>query len=104
MLRRAPALLALLLACRPTGTSAPGDPRDVTRRDLAPPMYSPGLDAPPMAITRNAYGATMLAPKAPQLGDVLPDFELPRARGGTWSLREARARGPVVVVFYRGFW
>jgi len=41
------------------------------------------------------------------MADTLPDFELPigsSAAGGTWSLREARAKGPVVIVFYRGFW
>lgn len=60
-----------------------------------------------MAITRNAYGSYRYAPQAPQMGDTLPDFALKigsRADGGTWSLKEARAKGPVVIVFYRGFW
>jgi peroxiredoxin len=57
-----------------------------------------------VAITRNAYGAFKYAPEAPQLGDTIADFELPNARGGTWTLKEARAKGPVVIVFYRGFW
>lgn len=100
----------LIAGCRASGASAPpvaadaADPRDVTRPGLAPPMYPPGSDTPRMAITRNAYGAYRYAPQAPQLGDTLADFALPNARGGTYALRDARAKGPVVVVFYRGFW
>lgn len=101
--------LSLIAGCRAPATSTPADPpgpdpRDVTRPDRAPPMYRPGSDTAPMAITRNAYGAYAYAPRAPQLGDRLPDFALPDARGGTWALRDARAKGPVVLVFYRGFW
>lgn len=101
--------LLLVAACRPA--SAPvvvdaeqPDPRDVTRAGLAPPMYPAGSGGPRIAITRNAYGAYAYAPKAPQLGDTLADFELPIAGGGTYALHEARAKGPVVLVFYRGFW
>ena len=57
-----------------------------------------------MAITSNAYGAYKWAPNAPQLGDVAQDFELPLVDGGTFSLAQARAAGPVLVMFYRGFW
>jgi hypothetical protein len=102
--------LSLIAGCRAPAVSAPKadpaapDPRDVTRPDRAPPMYRAGSDEAPMAITRNAYGAYAYAPRAPQLGDKLADFELPDVRGGTWALRDARARGPVVLVFYRGFW
>lgn len=113
MTHRARWICALLLtaACRPAAStsvaptqSAADVSRDVTRPDLEPPMYRPGSEGPRVAITRNAYGAYRWAPKAPQLGDTMEDFELPDARGGTWSLREARAKGPVIVVFYRGFW
>ncbi|MBL9101074.1 MAG: hypothetical protein JNL82_08960 [Myxococcales bacterium] len=105
-------VIAGALACRPAGvqgTAAPGeaaaaDPRDVTRPGAPPPMYRSGSDGPLVAITRNAYGAFKYAPEAPQLGDTIADFELPNARGGTWTLKEARAKGPVVIVFYRGFW
>jgi hypothetical protein len=105
----------LLVACRPSTSpvsaeaAAEPDPRDVTRAGDDPPMYRPSSSGPLVAITRNAYGAYGDAPKAPQMSDTLTDFELPTtsaggARGGTWSLREARAKGPVVLVFYRGFW
>ena len=94
--------------CRASAASeapvAAADPRDVTRPGLAPPLYPAGSGSPRVAITSNAYGAYRFAPQAPQLGDTLTDFELPNARGGTYALREARAKGPVVVVFYRGFW
>jgi hypothetical protein len=102
--------VVLLAACRTTpATSAEpaapaSDPRDVTRPGQAPPMYRPSSQGPRVAITRNAYGAYDDAPRAPQLRDRVADFELPDARGGTFSLKEARARGPVVLVFYRGFW
>lgn len=113
-MRRHGVLLAGLLmiaGCRTQTTATPvgpdqtrPDPRDVTRPDLDPPMYRSTSDGPRVAITSNAYGAYSGAPKAPQLGDTLADFELPNARGGTYALRDARAKGPVVVVFYRGFW
>ena len=38
------------------------------------------------------------------LGDVAPDFTLPQADGGKVALREVLAKGPVVLVFYRGSW
>jgi hypothetical protein len=109
---RTTALSALLVvvACRSQpatttpGAAAAADPRDVTRPGDPPPMYRPSSDGPRVAITSNAYGAAKFAPNAPQLGDTLPDFELPDARGGTRSLRDERAKGPVVIVFYRGFW
>jgi peroxiredoxin len=41
---------------------------------------------------------------APAVGTQAPNFRLPDARGGEVELAELRARGPVVVVFYRGPW
>jgi hypothetical protein len=112
MFVRAWVIAGVLLAvgCRAGSTSAPAadaaDPRDVTRAGDEPPMYRPSSSpGPRVAITRNAYGAYAYAPKAPQMSDTLADFELPLGnREGTWSLREARAKGPVVIMFYRGFW
>lgn len=88
----------------PSDSAGRSDPRDVTRPGAPPPRYRASSNGPLVAITSNAYGAYDAAPKAPQLGDVVADFELPLARGGTFSLAEARARGPVIIVFYRGFW
>ena len=38
------------------------------------------------------------------VGRRAPDFALPDAAGRTVSLTELRARGPVVLSFYRGRW
>jgi hypothetical protein len=39
-----------------------------------------------------------------RVGQPAPDFTLPTAAGGSVSLAELRARGPVVLSFYRGRW
>ncbi len=39
-----------------------------------------------------------------KVGSRAPDFTLPNAAGEPVSLGELRARGPVVVSFYRGRW
>ncbi len=40
----------------------------------------------------------------PEVGDKAPEFNLPSAQGGQLRLSMRTARGPVVVVFYRGAW
>ncbi len=54
-------------------------------------------------ISKNAYGAYSYAPNAPKIGDRLTNIQLP-AVGGDFDLQEAQKNGPVVIVFYRGFW
>ena len=39
-----------------------------------------------------------------KVGDKTPDFELPDIHGKVVALSDLRARGPVVVSFYRGGW
>jgi AhpC/TSA family len=39
-----------------------------------------------------------------RVGSPAPDFTLPNASGQLVSLAELRARGPVVLSFYRGRW
>jgi hypothetical protein len=39
-----------------------------------------------------------------RVGSPAPDFTLPNASGQPVSLAELRARGPVVLSFYRGRW
>jgi hypothetical protein len=39
-----------------------------------------------------------------RVGQPAPDFTLPNAAGAPVSLVELRARGPVVLSFYRGRW
>lgn len=70
-----------------------------------PPMYKPSSSSPaPMPITDPAYGYSKTAPQAPGLGVTLPDFEVALADGGTFALADARGAGPVLIMFYRGFW
>lgn len=43
--------------------------------------------------------------RAPDTGDIAPDFSLPNAADGcTHTLNEALRSGPVVLSFYRGQW
>jgi hypothetical protein len=39
-----------------------------------------------------------------RVGQAAPDFTLPDAAGGSVGLADLRARGPVVLSFYRGRW
>jgi peroxiredoxin len=39
-----------------------------------------------------------------KVGDKAPDFALPDVDGKMIKLSDFVARGPVVVIFYRGFW
>jgi peroxiredoxin len=48
--------------------------------------------------------ASGIAQRAVKAGDHAPDFRMPDARGRQIRLQELRARGPVVVSFYRGGW
>lgn len=41
---------------------------------------------------------------AVEVSTTAPEFALPDPDGAIVSLAELRARGPVVVVFYRGYW
>lgn len=45
-----------------------------------------------------------IAEKSLKEGDSAPDFALPNATGGTVRLADLRAKGPVVISFYRGGW
>ena len=69
------------------------------------PRYKPSARSPEsIDIRTNAYGASRSAPNALEIGARAPDFIVPRAGGGTVSLRDARQDGPVVIIFYRGHW
>ncbi len=105
--------LACALACGgapPPGSSQPAEPAKssppyVMPDGPPPPMYKPSSRSKaPMPITDPAYGASTVAPDAPGMGVTLPDFTVALADGGTFSLAEARGAGPVLIMFYRGFW
>jgi len=38
------------------------------------------------------------------VGEIAPDFELADSTGARWRLSTRLATGPVVLVFYRGYW
>jgi hypothetical protein len=42
--------------------------------------------------------------EGPSVGDTAPDFELPDQLGRTVRSNELRAKGALVVSFYRGHW
>jgi hypothetical protein len=44
------------------------------------------------------------AGKVPEVGARAPDFELGGADGRTHRLADLLSAGPVVLVFYRGYW
>ena len=44
------------------------------------------------------------APEAPPALAAAPDFTLPDQDGNPVTLSSFRGRGPVLLVFYRGFW
>ncbi|MCH9686733.1 MAG: hypothetical protein K0V04_35195 [Deltaproteobacteria bacterium] len=106
-------LLPLALACGGTPPPAPADPStppaeaapEAEPEGPSPPMYKPSSRSQePMSIADPAYGAYGDAPDAPGMGATLPDFEVALADGGTFAMAEARKAGPVLVMFYRGFW
>ena len=102
------------LACSRTPPPAGSEPTAAPAADAStypmpegppPPMYKPSsFSKAPMPITDPAYGYSKTAPNAPGMGVTLPDFEVALADGGTFALAEARAAGPVLIMFYRGFW
>lgn len=57
-----------------------------------------------VALSDARYGHLKAASSAPSQGDAAPDFELPTHSGETFVLSEALAQGPVLLMFYRGFW
>ena len=48
--------------------------------------------------------ASGIMSRVARVGQPAPDFTLPNADGRPVSLTELRARGPVVLSFYRGRW
>jgi hypothetical protein len=58
-----------------------------------------------LALIISCYAVGAQSPRAVlKVGDRAPEFVLPDADGKTVKLADYVARGPVVVIFYRGFW
>lgn len=67
-------------------------------RDLGSP-FAAEYDAMVNRLARGEVGKG-----APAVGETMPPFLLPDARGRSVSLEELRAAGPVVISFNRGHW
>ena len=48
--------------------------------------------------------ASLEARKVPQVGDLLPKFELPDSKNGVVASAELVEQGPFVLSFFRGKW
>ncbi len=46
----------------------------------------------------------MIEDTVPQVGQVAPDFVLPDSHGTPCRLSELVAKGPLVLIFFRGHW
>ena len=67
----------------------------------APVQPPPEVTAPPPKV-RDPDAP--VAERALNVGERAPDFSLPVAAGGSWSLAQGLEKGRVVIVFYRGHW
>ena len=89
-------LLALSLACFVLTSASAQDEH---------PRYKPSSRSPePLDIRTNAYGHSESAPTALGIGDIAPDFQVLSPLEETIDSRGLRAKGPLVIVFYRGHW
>jgi peroxiredoxin len=102
---RVPALvgaLGLLLGCAsPTRAGAAADAESPATAVSAPPAPPP---QPMLAETPADRLGTAPAGFGPNVGDRAPDASLPDVTGKMQSLAEIFARGPTLVIFYRGGW
>jgi hypothetical protein len=86
------AVLALAAACTSRKSGGAADAAAVDANPRKPkharrPTAPPGIEARAIAVGAQA-----------------PAVSLPSTTGGTFTLSEALARGPAVLVFYRGDW
>jgi peroxiredoxin len=89
---RIPFVVALLLGAGACGGRSPLLlPKDTTQATSA---NTKGGEGPPSTVVEHALDS----------GDKAPPTSLPTDAGATWTLGDALAQGPVVIVFYRGDW
>ncbi len=85
-----------------TGTAVAEEPNP--KRFEYGPHYRPSSNSKAaIDISTNAYGAYKWAPKAPKIGDRLENIKIATTQGD-YDFSEAYKKGPVVLIFYRGFW
>ena len=93
-------LSTVLLACSPQASS-PAAPAAKAEADVSTSMPVAGEY---VALSDPRYGQLDAVPGAPSQGQQAPDFELPNHLGEKTRLSALLAEGPVVLMFYRGFW
>lgn len=69
----------------------------------APPQIPPDSVAT-LRDTTEDLAKSGIAERSLKVGDKVPDFTLPDAKGGTTKLSDLLKQGPVVISFYRGTW
>jgi hypothetical protein len=88
---------------QPESPLAPTRPaaRSPVATPTAPPSMLPTVESPlPTPSSVSMVGPTAPLPTS-TVQKVAPDFTLPRAGGGTFTLSRQLARGPVVLVFFQ---
>ena len=77
------------------------DELDAVRTDLAAkiPDLAAQFDADTDELVRRGVGTD-----GPKVGDIAPDFELPDQLGRAVRSMDLRAKGSLVISFYRGHW
>ncbi|VTS05049.1 peroxiredoxin family protein [Tuwongella immobilis] len=71
--------------------------------DLANRQFQP-LSKPLQELLNDATYVSVPTQAHPLLGQLAPDFTLQDSDGNAWKLADATAKGPVIVVFYYGYY
>lgn len=96
--------LAALAAAFLVFTAADPAPTPTAPKPAAtPPAQAPSPKAQPSG-PGAVIASTGVLDRAKKVGDKAPDFKLPDAQGGEFDMKEARAKGPVIVTWFRGEW
>lgn len=99
------ATAALLIAAAGLAAFAP---EQQTKEPATPAATSPTPPSAPKTAKPSGPGpviaSTGVVGRAKKMGDAAPDFTLPDSQGGTFVLKDALAKGPVVLTWFRGEW
>ncbi|MFL5341444.1 MAG: peroxiredoxin family protein [Gemmataceae bacterium] len=89
---------------RPPEPKAPAHDLAAEAKALLREQHQEPLSAPLAQILAEAENNHFPSYDHPLLGKAAPDFTRPDVDGKPWSLKQALAKGPVVVVFYYGYY
>jgi hypothetical protein len=93
---------AVFLAASLMRTTGSVTPTPTPLPPIQPPTAAPTVPAAPTAIASPSPVPETTTPvPTAAVPQVAPDFTLQRADGGTFTLAEQLARGPVVLVFFQ---